>query len=265
VPEDFRQSKVSDDGHVQEPVVGCRVGSDAHPSSMIAAVGDGDVPDGALRLGTVVEAETDPLGAVKKKRQKRPPHEGNERPEGLAGSIDARDDFPADSETGDVVKIADGGLSEGIAIGQPPEIETARMPLLDQRKAGFKLPRNGIGAHEVAPRPVRDETDDDAGGDGAVLTDQTVDNLIERPVSPDADDPFETPAELFSRRARGVARPRCQMHLKGPEAVPGEGLNARPLHAGCTVSRMGIDDEGGFPGQDHPPMFPPVLRREAAS
>lgn len=262
VPEDQGKAHRTDDGDMEEPVIGHGVGGDEHPAAMVAPVGNNDIEDVHRLLLPLIHADGDPLLPVYEKRNQRPPDKGKEWPADFARPVHPVHNLASEAEACDIVEVSVTGVSLMVAVADVAEIDRVDMILPDGVKGGFQARRNGHGPAEITTGSVGEKPEDGVLAEGGVFIEEAVDYLVERAVAADADNPVDAFEEVLPGYPCGISRSGGQAGFERTKEVPGHISDPGPLFARRSISRMGIHNKDSlFITQGHLPRPWMVVRK----
>ena len=234
--DEVAKAKVSEEYHIQKPIIGPGHGGEMHSTAGELAVGNVDgIGDHAFLL--IINRQSYVIVTPVQKSAECGPIKSEGAADSLAypGIVDPDHDRPAHTETGDIVEIADDRLAIKAGKGYPPNIYAAGPP-------PFQYP-NGIGQiiayvksfAEVTAGAAADKTQFRRRVDRGILVEKTVDHVVDCSIPADNDDTGGPALKCFTGQRDGITRAGRQgKPMVGEFRLEGV-LHGRPLVAGFAI------------------------------
>jgi len=180
----FGERHVAQGDDIEESVVELGVGGDHHTAAEVAAIGDGDVVDGALGEGLAVDLHADGLVAVGEGGAERSEEEGGLAAEPFGALVDEAIGEAGDAEAGDV--------DEGAGQRVPLVIRDAERAQVDGATGApeatdglFEAAGEAEGALEIAPGSGGDHGQIGPLQGLAFVVEVSLDGLVEGAIAAD--------------------------------------------------------------------------------
>ena len=231
--------QVAEQQHVEEAVVGRRVGTDLHPAAEVAAVGDDHVVHRRLAPFSA-DLDGDAPGPPAREHGERGPRVGDLAAERLRRLVRSLGDGAAHPRARDVREPAHALAAGPRAVGDAAEVERARLPRERDRGGGGGLLRDPELAHEVDAGAAREDGEIDVGPPGDPLH-----RLVDRAVAADDDEQRGAAVRRVARQLGQVPAPLREERVAGQPRLGELVRQLGPAPTRRPVVRGRIDQKDG--------------------